>query len=264
MNKPLIPLHRLTILAIALGVNFVAIAPAQAENFEDLRQLLATRDCAGCDLSRAGLVLANLAGANLQGADLRFANLSQANLAGADLTGADLRGASLNSANLMGASLVGANVEGADLRKSYLVQANLLGTRLDLAFLQGAIGLPASFERAENYYALGVIAGRNRNYVDAIRHYNRAIQLDNKMAPAYLGRAIMRLHLVDEIGAVQDATVAAQLFEQQENEQGQAMSLGLIEEIEERRNPSGGGSGLGIDLLNTIQGIGGVLFRLLF
>ncbi len=62
-----------------------------------IRQLLTTKQCQGCNLSRA-----NLSGTNLMGADL-----SKANLSGANLSGANLKGASLNGTNLMGADLSG-------------------------------------------------------------------------------------------------------------------------------------------------------------
>ncbi|MGB0562994.1 MAG: pentapeptide repeat-containing protein [Spirulinaceae cyanobacterium] len=252
----------LSLVAASLITLFTAV-PAAAEDPNHLQQLLSTGDCPGCDLRGAGLVFADLPGANLAGADLRGANLSQANLAGADLTQANLAGASLHSANLSGASLLGANVAGTDLRRSILSQANLWGARLDLAAIQGAVGLPTSFERAENYYALGVVAGNNRSYIEAINYYNRAIQLDNDFAAAYLGRAMMRLSLVDEAGAAQDAAQAATLFQTQENPEGEAMALALVEYIEERQNPGGGGNGLGIDILNSVRGLGGSLLRLL-
>lgn len=254
-------MHKTILLTSLLAV--LMIAPARAENAAHLRQLLSTGDCPGCDLRGAGLIFAKLAGADLNGADLRGANLSQADLTAADLTSADLRGASLHSANLTSATLLGADVAGTDLRQSILLQANLLGTRLDLAAVQGAIGLPSSFERPENYYALGVVAGNNRNYIEAINYYNRALELDPEFAAAYLGRAFMRLSLVDELGAAQDAAVAAQFFQAQENLQGAEMALTLIEYVSQRQNPGGGGSGVGIDVLNGLKGIGSSLLRLL-
>lgn len=63
-----------------------------------IKQLLTSKQCAGCDLSGT-----HLSGANLVGANLNNANLSKADLRGANLLGANLRGANLNSANLRGA-----------------------------------------------------------------------------------------------------------------------------------------------------------------
>lgn len=253
MNKTLITTCLLTTLTAA---------PIQAENINHTRQLLATKACVQCDLSGAGLVMADLQGADLREADLRFANLSQANLAGADLTGADLSGASLHSANLMGATLLGANIVGTDLRQSYLVNANLWGTRLDQAWIEGAIGLPPALRTPEQHYGLGVVAANKRDYVEAIEQYNQALTLQNDFAPAYFGRALVRLRLTDEAGAVQDAQIAAALFEQQENPEGQEVALALIEEVNKRQG-SGGGNGLGIQLLRLFGGVSS-LFRLLF
>ena len=69
-----------------------------AVNPDDLRKLLTTKSCPGCDLS----------GANLRGEDLRGANLQGANLSGANLQGANLSGAS--GANLDGAHLDGTTI----------------------------------------------------------------------------------------------------------------------------------------------------------
>ncbi len=250
-----------TLITTCLLTTLTAI-PIQAENINHTRQLLSTKACAQCDLSRAGLVMADLQGADLREADLRFANLSQANLAGADLTGADLTGASLHSANLMGATLLGANLLGTDLRQSYLVNANLWGTRLDQAWIEGAIGLPPSLQTPEQFYALGVVAANKRDYVEAIAQYNQALTLQNDFAPAYLGRALVRLRLTDEAGAVQDAQVAADFFKQQENPEGEAVAIALIEEVKKRQG-SGGGNGLGIQLLQLLGGVTS-LFRFLF
>ena len=103
---------------------------AQAAN---VKRLLATNQCPGC----------NLSGANLAKANLRFANLLNANLSGANLGGASLIGANLNDANLMGADLMGAKLNGArmmrtNLNGASLVEANLLGANLIGTNLNGA------------------------------------------------------------------------------------------------------------------------------
>nr|WP_306422087.1 pentapeptide repeat-containing protein [Nostoc sp. CHAB 5715] len=61
----------------------------------NVRRLLQTNECAGCNLTGAmlkdaNLQAANLEGANLQDADLERANLQQTNLQGANFQGADL------------------------------------------------------------------------------------------------------------------------------------------------------------------------------
>jgi len=99
----------------------------------DVKRLLATNQCPGC----------NLSGANLAKANLRFANLLNANLSGANLGGASLIGANLNDANLTGADLKGAKLNGArmmrtNLNGASLVEANLLGANLIGTNLNGA------------------------------------------------------------------------------------------------------------------------------
>ncbi len=84
------------------------LLPAKAENAEQLKQLLATKQCPGCQL-----VGVNLSGADLAQADLSGANLIGANLSGANLENANLSNANLASANLMGANLTDVNLNGA-------------------------------------------------------------------------------------------------------------------------------------------------------
>lgn len=123
-----------TVLLLGLGVT----TPAYSQNSNDLKQLLETRFCQGCDLRGA-----NLSGAHLIGVDLRNANLAGANLANVNLEGADLKGANLTSANLEGAFLNQtefnhANLSGANLTNANLVQAQLEGANLLNADLTGS------------------------------------------------------------------------------------------------------------------------------
>ncbi|VXD13289.1 pentapeptide repeat-containing protein [Planktothrix paucivesiculata] len=122
-----------TVLLLGLGVT----TPAYSQNPNDLKQLLETRFCQGCDLRGA-----NLSGAHLIGVDLRDANLTGANLANINLEGADLTGANLTSANLEGAFLNqtefnDANLNGANLTNANLIQAQLDGANLLNADLTG-------------------------------------------------------------------------------------------------------------------------------
>ncbi|WRH66894.1 MAG: pentapeptide repeat-containing protein [Planktothrix sp. GU0601_MAG3] len=129
-----------TVLLLGLGVT----TPAYSQNPNDLKQLLETRFCPGCDLRGA-----NLSGAHLIGVDLRDANLAGANLANINLEGADLTGANLTSANLEGAFLNqtefnDANLSGANLTNANLVQAQLEGANVLNADLTGTeLAIPA-------------------------------------------------------------------------------------------------------------------------
>nr|WP_322111842.1 pentapeptide repeat-containing protein [Aerosakkonema funiforme] len=77
-------------------------------NEDNIKKLLATKQCQNCDLSGVNLSGANLPNANLSGANLSGANLSGANLSGADLSGANLSDANVTDANLSDANLTGA------------------------------------------------------------------------------------------------------------------------------------------------------------
>jgi len=97
-----------------LAVSGMLIGATSASDPAQVKQLMDTRNCAGCDLSEASLTgwflpKANLTGANLANANLYSANLSQANLTGADLSGTELRAANLLAAK--GAVLSGAKTD---------------------------------------------------------------------------------------------------------------------------------------------------------
>lgn len=247
------------LLAIAHTTTWGTIAAAQTPpgQLENIRQLLASRQCVQCNLSRAGLTVANLSGVNLAGANLSRANLSRANLDGADLRGADLSGANLNGANLSGAILVGAKVGGADFRNTVLYNTDLRGVDLQSALIQGALGVPNYAGSPDNFYAWAVGETGKGNYRGAIDFYNQALTLNNEYAPAYLGRAVSRYRIGDIQGAAQDAVIAKTLFTNQQNSTGIAASQSFIQGLEAELNPGGGGGG---DLFNMLGGLLQLLF----
>ena len=256
---------KLRILAAATLLTTLApIAPAPAENIQHTQQLLATRQCPNCDLSSAGLVLANLTGANLKGADLRLANLSRANLTGADLSGANLSGTSLFGVNLTGANLTGANLTGADLRSAYLSDANLLNANLTNAQLLGVRGMPTNLGNAEDFYRLGVKEAQAGNYRNAIDFYNQALNLKPDLAAVYFARSMSRADLGDFGGATQDATRANQLFATEGNRQGQELSKQLVEAIAERQKPTEPRTASRGDFMSLMGSIGSFLLQVLF
>ncbi|MEM9541509.1 MAG: pentapeptide repeat-containing protein [Cyanobacteria bacterium P01_E01_bin.42] len=255
-----------SVFAIATSLILAALpfsAPAKAENLSAIRQLLSSKQCVQCDLRHSSLILANLQGADLRGADLRFANLSQTNLTGADLSGANLTGASLNGANLSGAILTGSNFTSADLRNAYFIGATFSQTRLDGAYIRGTVGLPYLQESAESLYVRGMNEARQNNYTGAIQYYDRALQVNPQFALAYLGRGFMLYRLTDERGAMENVQIAAQLFEQQGNEQGIQAVENFVAHVNKRNN-STSGSGLGIDLLNILGGVSASVLQFLF
>jgi uncharacterized protein YjbI with pentapeptide repeats len=200
-----------------------------AENINHLSQLLNTKNCENCDLSNAGLVMTNLTGANLTGANLVGANLSRANLTGANLSGANLSGASLYGANLSGANLSGANLNNTDLRNTYLVNAVFQNSNLASAYVQGAVGIPATAAEAEQFYLWALQEDKKGNYPTAIKYYTQAIELDPELAPAYLGRAIIKSRYGKTDKAIEDGEKAQALFETQNNPEGYALSTRFIQ-----------------------------------
>ncbi|MDJ0556172.1 MAG: pentapeptide repeat-containing protein [Microcoleaceae cyanobacterium MO_207.B10] len=229
---------RLKILSAVLVLSTVwPLAPAIAENFQHTKNLLSTKQCADCELSGAGLVLANLTGANLQRANLSGANLSRANLTGANLSGANLAGASLFGANLSGANLSGANLAGTDLRSAYLTGANLTGVDLKSAFLLGVIGMPSNVGEAEDFYRLGIAEAKAGHYKDAVRYYNQAISMKSDLAAAYFARSMALADLGSLEAALADAEKSRDIFVSKGSKEGEELSQYLVEIIDLRLNP---------------------------
>lgn len=127
--------------AVILGASFlllIGLSPqVGAYNEDDLKVLLETKVCDGCDLS----------GANLVGVDLKFVSLVEANLVGANLTGSNLTGAQLPWAIMSQADLTRTN-----LTRSNLSKANLIGANLKGAILTETNLTRSSLEDAENFY----------------------------------------------------------------------------------------------------------------
>lgn len=254
---------KLPILATAALLTTICLAtPASSANSEHTRQLLATKQCQSCDLSGAGLVMANLSGAILSGANLSGANLSRANLSGADLTGANLNGASLFGANLSGAKLSGADLSVADLRDTYLVNADLAGANMSGANLQGAIGIPSQVAKAEDFYIWGVAQGQKGDPKGAIEYFNEALSINPNFAAAYLARGIARYQLLDRPRAIQDAQIAEKLFLAQRNTGGYQTAQAFIKELQSPQTASTPKSKP--NFMNFLGGLSSVLLRFLF
>lgn len=82
---------------------FTSLHDAAGENPEHVEKLRKTRDCQGCDLTKAKLGGLQAADAKLQNANLTDASFYGGNLRGADLTGAVLDGTNLEMTDLTGA-----------------------------------------------------------------------------------------------------------------------------------------------------------------
>lgn len=208
--------------------------PSRGENIAHLNQLLQTKQCENCDLADAGLVMVDLKGANLRGANLVGANLSQADLTGADLRGANLTNASFHGANLSGANLAGARAYNTDFRNSYVQGVIIDGLDLSTAHIQGAVGIPAHAASAEQFYLWALSEDKNGNYKAAANYYSQAINLNPDLAPAYLGRAVIKSRYGQAKGAIADAEKAQGLFETQNNPEGYLLSTRFVQLVKAR------------------------------
>jgi uncharacterized protein YjbI with pentapeptide repeats len=127
----MIPFKCILLASALFIVTLTQAGAATAANPSHLKQLLATRQCPGCDLSQS-----DLQGADLTGANLERANLSQARLNAATLYKANLRGANLGQAHLYLANLGNAKLQNAQLSGATLFAANLFGADLGTATLR--------------------------------------------------------------------------------------------------------------------------------
>ncbi len=206
--------------SLALIASPWATTAAKAGSTDNLRRLLSSNICESCDLSKAGLVFANLEEAELSNANLSQANLSRATLSNADLRGANLSGAVLYGANLYNADLTGADLRGADLRGAYLGGVKFEGGNLQGAALQGAIAIPSNLVNAETYQTWAMTEAQGSRHEAAVSYYNEALEKDPKLSTAYLGRSFSVSILGQFDQATRDAETAKTLFEAEGNRQG--------------------------------------------
>lgn len=246
----------------ALGVSAVSASIARAEDLNHLQELISTRTCRACNLSRASLVHTDLSEIDAQGSDFKFANLNRSRLSGADLRGADLSNAVLFNADLSGADLTGANLQGADLRNAFFYGATLDGALLQGANLQGAVGLPEQFVTARTLRQWGEQEAERGNFQDAYTYYTQAIAQEPDAPQLYLGRsvALYRWGYIDE--AIADARQAERLFMAQGDVSAQETAASFAESLGEQQEAlaeaqTQGSSGF----LNVVSGVAGLLLR---
>ncbi|TAF55385.1 MAG: tetratricopeptide repeat protein [Oscillatoriales cyanobacterium] len=243
---------------------------ARSENLADLQQLLSSKQCSLCNLNNAGLVYANLAGADLSGSQLVRSNLSQSDLSGANLANANLTGASLAGSNLMGADLSGANLAGANLSGAYLTDANFSGANLSGANLRGALDIPLELISLDQLLLWGNELADRGNYTGAIAYYSQALAIDPDYGEVYLARGAAYNRLGDLDRAKTDADQAAEIFFTTGNQEGYEMASLFVTtmeaEAEAARDSQNGRSrgNVGGNLLNVITGIGSLLLRSVF
>ena len=226
------------------------MAAAQPSGTEALLQLLQTRRCAGCRLSDADLVHADLRDAQLEGAQLQRANLGQARLDGADLRGANLSFTSLRGASLQGADLTGAKLFGSDLREADLSGAILDQNGLSRSHWNQASGIdPSSLSYAELHNA-GAEAAQHGRFSKAEQFFSQAILRQPAAAISWVARGISRGEQGDHALAAQDLSHAGRLYADQGNQlvadQLQQASVALTRDVSADK----GGNGLGSSILS--------------
>ncbi|MGB3613967.1 MAG: pentapeptide repeat-containing protein [Elainellaceae cyanobacterium] len=235
---------------------------AMAGNPEHLQQLISTRSCYACDLSRSSLVHTDLSGVEAQGSDFSFANLNRSRLTGADLRGADLSNAVLFNVDLSGADLTGANLQGADLRSAYLHGVTLNGAVLQGTNLQGAIGLPEQLLTARSLYQWGQQEASRGNFQGAYTYYTQALEKEPNAPHLHLSRSVTLYQWGHMDEAIADANEAERLFGVQGNVAAQQtaalLSQNIVEQQEARAEAASQGSS---GFLNAFGAIASLLLR---
>ncbi|MBM7770264.1 hypothetical protein JOD54_000468 [Actinokineospora baliensis] len=127
------PWLQVTAPDVQAAVHVVALLPSAGKASENPRIYLSRVDLRGLQLSRGGLVDAQLRHVNLARCWLKGIRLD-----GSDLKGSDLRRSQLERVSLVGASLHLAHLAEADLRDADLRGADLRGADLTGAVLDGA------------------------------------------------------------------------------------------------------------------------------
>lgn len=149
------------LVAVTAFMATLAHSPtAHAVDENDLKRLIETNECPGCDLREADLRRLNLTGANLEGANLREANFFYAILDGANLSGADLRDTNFASVRAVAIISDVLDSEGRNL----IVPAQFVGADFEGALLNYADFSDALMEEV--------------NFQDAYIHKTRFIATD--------------------------------------------------------------------------------------
>lgn len=115
-----------TLLAFTSFMSFAQAAPSVTAK-ENLKKLIATRSCPGCDLSGLNLNRMDLSSTNLEGADLSMSTFFLTNLSYANLKKTILNGAVFGGADLGDADLTGADLRGVSLDSAYLGGTKMTG-----------------------------------------------------------------------------------------------------------------------------------------
>lgn len=139
----LLPWLSALLLATPALAEYPLVDNIQASN---VRRLLITDSCLGCDLSWTDLREADLRGVDLRNADLTGADLSGVNLENANLAQANLTATNLTGAFLSNTSLAGADLDYANFSRAQLYFVDVTGASMDTLNLVGAtvVGTPIS------------------------------------------------------------------------------------------------------------------------
>lgn len=109
------------------GQNTAIQQQAQALRQTNVRRLILTNACPGCELAGVNLSARHLIGADLRQANLQGANLSNTNLEGADFTAANLTETDFTGAFLTNAIMREAQLTGANFTEAYLHYVDVSG-----------------------------------------------------------------------------------------------------------------------------------------
>ena len=159
----------------------------------NLVRLYQSKECRGCNLSRADLANSDFSNADLSGANLSDTNLSGSKLDGANLSGADLSRANLSHSSLVSTKLTGAKMHMTDLRNALVQGAELNLEQLTKANILNAIGIESTFREMSQFMAAGQAAINDKRYQLAETLFTHILESDRNMYKAWIGRSASRL-----------------------------------------------------------------------
>lgn len=254
---------------LLIGVLLNLSAGAIAAESEDLLKLLRGSGCAGCRLSDADLVHADLRDRDLENAKLQRANLSQARLDGANLRNSDLSFTSLQGASLRGADLRGSTLYGTDLRSADLSGAQLDQGALERAHWQGARGVAKGSRSHAGLHNAGVDAAHAGRWPVAERMFSAAIEAEPDKPLSWVARGLSRGEQGKNELASRDLAHAGRLFADQGDtvkaDQLLEASQRVYDEPDNPDAPAGNGVGSALlqGALSTAQALAPIALKAL-
>ena len=186
-------------------------------SINDLKKLITTKKCDGCNLKGIDLVNKDLSNAEIINSDLKNSNLSgsilnNVNFSGSDLTRASLKNASIRNSSFLNSILFQTDFQYTDLTNSIFDTEGLKNSNWSYS-----IGVKPEYDTFENLYNLGVNYYLNNEYKNAIQLFTLATQKRSESIESYLSRAIINFELERYYDCQRDLEIVEKMIENSKN-----------------------------------------------